>query len=136
MGQKHYRVTEVARTLARFIKADLSEDVSLAMIGQEFPGISHEQLLHALAVCKDEAVLERERSEEMLASMRETATGYGALLALVAIWRSLSDEQQRAIGQASSKLAGALNKLQIDSKEAQRQEGWGMLASLMDRKPH
>ncbi len=136
MDQKQYRVTEVAKILHRFIKADLPEDLSLAMIGRQFPGISRGQLLDALVVCKDEAVLDRERSEEMLASMRETMAGYTALLALVSIWRSQSDEQRRAISRTSSELAGALNDLKIDLIEAHTQAGWGLLANLMSRKPH
>ena len=136
MGQNPYSVSEVAKVLHRFIKADLSEDLSLTMIGQEFPGISREQILEALAVCKDEVVLERERSEAMLANMRETAAGYGALLALVSIWRSQSDEQRRAIGRTSSELVGALNELEIDLTEAHRQEGWALLGNHTRSKPH
>ncbi len=136
MDQKQYRVTEVAKVLHRFIKADLSEDISLAMIGRQFPGISHEQLLDALVVCMDEAALDRERSEEMLASAKETMAGYTALLALVSIWRSQSDEQRRAITRTSSELAGALNDIEIDLTESHRQVGWALLANLMSRKPH
>ena len=136
MGQKQYSVSEVAKVLHRFIKADLPDDLSLTMIGKEFPGISREQIREALVVCKDEMVLERERSEAMLASMRETAAGYGALLALVAIWRAQSDEQRCAIGRASSELVGALNDLEIDLSEAQRQEGWALLANHTSRRPH
>jgi hypothetical protein len=40
MRQTRHRVTEVAQALSRFIKADLADDRSLEMIGQEFPGIS------------------------------------------------------------------------------------------------
>ena len=136
MGQKQYRVTEVAEMLGRFIKADLDEGLSRIMIGQQFPGISHEQLLHALAVCRDEAVLERERSEEMLASMRETAAGYAVLLRLVGIWRSQSDEQRRVIAQANSEFACAFDKLQIDLRGAQTQERWKLVANPSSRKPH
>ncbi len=136
MGQKQYSVREVAKVLHRFIKADLSEDLSLTIIGQEFPDISREQVLEALVVCKDEVVLERERAEAMLASMRETTAGYGALLALVSIWRSQSDEQRRAIGRISAKLVAALNELELDLTDGHRREGWTLLPNHARRKPH
>jgi hypothetical protein len=40
MGQSQHRATEVAETLSRFIKADLAENLSLAMLHRKFPGIS------------------------------------------------------------------------------------------------
>ena len=40
MRQSQHRATEVAKTLSRFIKADLAEDLSLAMIKRKFPGMS------------------------------------------------------------------------------------------------
>ena len=111
MGQTHYRATEVAETLGRFIKADLAEDLSLAMIHRKFPGISREELLRVLAICQDEAVLEYERSQELLANMRETTIGHAALFALVDLWRSHSEEQRRLIRDASSELADILDQL-------------------------
>ena len=92
MGQTQHRATEVAKTLSRFIKADLAEDLSLAMINRKFPGISREDLLGVLAICQDEAALEYERSQELLASMRETTAGCAALFSLLDLWRSQSDE--------------------------------------------
>ena len=62
MGQTQYRATEVAKTLSRFIKADLAEGLSLTLINRKFPGMSREELLRVLAICKDEATLEYERS--------------------------------------------------------------------------
>ena len=50
------------------------------MISREFPGISREELLRGLALCEDEVALEYERSQELLASMRQTTAGYAALL--------------------------------------------------------
>ena len=82
MGQTYYRATEVAETLSKFIKADLAEDLSLAMIRRKFPGLSSKELLRVVAICQDEAVLEYERCQELLASMRETTAGYAALFAL------------------------------------------------------
>ena len=111
MDQKQYRVSEVAKVLHRFIKADLPEDLSLAMIGQEFPGISREQILEALVVCNDEAVLERERSEAMLASMRETAAGYCALS-----WRLCR--------------SGARNRTNSDAQSVEQAQSWSALSMI------
>ena len=58
------------------------------MINRKFPGISREDFLRAFTICQDEAVLEYERSQELLANMRETTAGYAALAALVDLWRS------------------------------------------------
>jgi hypothetical protein len=85
MRQTRYRVTEVARALNRFIKADLSESLSLEIIGRRFPDISREEVLRALALCEDEAALEYERSQELIASMRVTT---GAMLCCWRLWTS------------------------------------------------
>ena len=130
MRQSRHRATEVAKTLSRFIKADLAEDLSLAMIKRKFPGLSGEELLRVLAICQDEATLEYERSQELLASMRETTAGYGALLALVDLWRSQSEEHRRMIGRISSELANTLDKLQAQWADSFRYEGWELLADL------
>ena len=131
MGQTHYRATEVAETLSRFIKADLAEDLSLAMINREFPGISHEDLLRVFAICQDEAVLEYERSQELLANMRQTTAGYAALFALVDLWRSHSEKQRRLISDASSELADTLDQLSEHLTASSREKGWEMLANLV-----
>jgi len=39
MGQPQHRVTEVAKTLSRYIKANLAEDLLLEIIGGDFPGV-------------------------------------------------------------------------------------------------
>jgi len=130
MRQSQHRATEVAKTLSRFIKADLAEDLSLSMINRKFPGLSGEELLRVLAICQDEATLEYERSQELLASMRETTAGYVALLALVDLWRSQSEEHRRMIGRISSELANTLDKLQAQWADSSRYEGWKLLANL------
>ena len=101
MGQTQYRSTEVAKTLSRFIKADLADDLALALINNKFPGMSREELLRVFGICQDKATIEYERSQEVLASMRETTTGYAALFALVDLWRSQSEAQRRAISDAN-----------------------------------
>jgi hypothetical protein len=131
MGQTQHRATEVAETLSRFIKADLAEDLSLAMINRKFPGISHEDLLRVFAICQDEAVLEYERSQELLANMRETTAGYAALVALVDLWGSHSEEQRRLISDASSELADTLDQLSERLAASSRDKGWEMLAKLV-----
>jgi hypothetical protein len=131
MGQTHYRATEVAETLSRFIKADLAEDLSLAMIHRKFPGISREELLRVFAICRDDAVLEYERSQELLANMRETTVGYAALFALVDLWRSHSEEQRCLISDASSELADTLDQLNEHLAASSRDKGWELLASLV-----
>ena len=131
MGQTHYRATEVAETLSRFIKADLAEDLSLAMIDRKFPGLSREELLRVFAICQDEAVLEYERSQELLANMRETTAGYAALFALVDLWRSHSEEQRRLISDASSELADTLDQLNEHLAVSSRDKGWELLANLV-----
>ena len=130
MGQAQHRATEVAETLSRFIKADLAEDLSLAMINREFPGISHEDLLRVFAICQDEAVLEYERAQELLANMRETTAGYAALFVLVDLWRSHSEEQRRLIRDASSELANTLDQLS-ELAASSRHKGWELLANLV-----
>jgi hypothetical protein len=130
MGQTHHRATEVAETLSRFIKADLAEDLSLAMIRRKFPGLTREELLRVFAICQDEAVLEYERSQELLANMRETTAGYAALFALVDLWRSHSEEQRRLIGDASSELATTLDRLNEHLAASSRDKGWELLANL------
>jgi hypothetical protein len=119
-----------SETLSRFIKADLAEDLSLAMINRKFPGMSGEELLRVLAICQDEATLEYERSQELVASMRETTAGYGALLALVDLWRSQSEQHRRMIGRISSELANTLDKLQTQWAASSRHGGWELLADL------
>ena len=136
MGQAHCRSTEVAKTLSRFIKADLAEDLSLAMINRKFPGMSREELLRVLATCQDEAVLEFERSQEVLASMRETTAGYAALFSLLDLWRSHSEEQRRVISDASSELANTLDKLQAQLAASSRHKSWELLANVTSQGPH
>jgi hypothetical protein len=136
MGQTQHRTTEVAKTLSRLIKADLAEDLSLAMINRKFPGMSRAQLLRVLAICEDEAVLEYERSQELLANLRETTAGYAALFALVNLWRSHSEEQRRAISDASCELAATLDKLQVQLAASSRHKGWQLLANLTSQGPH
>lgn len=131
MGQAHYRATEVAETLSRFIKADLAEDLSLAMIHRKFPGLSSEELLRVFAICQDEAVLEYERSQELLANMRETTAGYAALFALVDLWRSHSEEQRRLISDVSSELVDTLDLLNEHLAATSRGKGWELLANLI-----
>ena len=131
MGQTHYRPTEVAETLGKFIKADLAEDLSLAMIHRKFPGISREELLRVFVICQDDAVLEYERSQELLANMRETTLGYAALFALVDLWRSHSEEQRRLIRDASPELADALDQLNQHLAASPRDKGWELLANLV-----
>ena len=136
MGQTQYRATEVAKTLSRFIKADLADGLALILINRKFPGISREELLRVLAICQDEATLEYERSQELLASMRETTTGYAVLFALVDLWRSHSEEQRRSIGLASSELATTLDKLQAEFAVSSRHKGWELLANFTSQRPH
>jgi hypothetical protein len=131
MGQTHHRAAEVAETLSRFIKADLADDLSLAMIDRKFPGLSSEELLRVFAICQDEAVLEYERSQELLANMRETTAGYAALFALVDLWRSHSEEQRRLVSDASSELADALDQLNERLAASSRDKGWELLANLV-----
>ena len=134
MGQQ-YRATEVAKTLSRFIKADLAEGLSLTLIDRKFPGMSRAELLRVLAICQDEATLEYERSQELLASMQETTMGYAALYALVDLWRSHSEEQRRVISDASFELAETLNTLQAQLATTATQKGSQILASLYSQRP-
>ena len=134
MSQTQYRATEVAKMLSRLIKADLAEDLSLDLINRKFPGLSREELLRILAICQDEAALEYERSQELLASMRETTAGYAALSALLDLWRSHSKEQRRLIGHASSELAETLDSLQAQLADSSRYKGAELLAGLNQRK--
>ena len=136
MGPTQHRATEVAKTLSRFIKADLAEDLSLTMINRKFPGMSREEVLRVLGICKDEATHEYERSQELLASMRETTTGYAVLFALVDLWSSHSEEQRRSIGLASSELATTLDKLQAQLAVSSRHKGWELLANFTSQRPH
>ena len=112
MAQAQYRATEVAKTLRQFIKADLAEGLSLALIHRKFPGMSRDALLRVLEICKDEATLEYERSQELSASMRQTTVGCAALFALVDLWRLQSEEQRRQISDVSFALAESLERLQ------------------------
>ena len=107
-----HRTTEVANTLSTFIKADLAEELSLALIHRKFPGLTREELLRVLDICKDEATLEFERSQEVSASMQQTASGYAALFALLDLWRSQSEAQRRLISEASFDLAETLDSLE------------------------
>ena len=131
MGQTQYRATEVAKTLGRYIKADLAEGLSLALINRKFPGMTREELSRVLAICKDEATLDYERAQEMLVSMRETTAGYAALFALVDLWRSQSEEVRSAIDQASPEFAEVLNRLQAQLAAASAQKGSELLANLL-----
>ena len=131
MGQTHYRAIEVAEALSKFIKADLADDLSLAMIRRKFPGLSSEELLRVCAICQDEAVLEYERSQELLASMRDTTFGYAALFALLDLWRSHSEEQRRLISDASPALADALDQLNEQVAASSRDKSWELLANLV-----
>jgi hypothetical protein len=131
MGQTQYRATEVAKTLGRYIKADLAEGLSLALINRKFPGMTREELSRVLAICRDEATLDYERAQEMLVSMRETTAGYAALFALVDLWRSQSEEVRSAIDQASPEFAEVLNRLQAQLAAAPAQKGSELLANLL-----
>jgi len=130
MGQAHYRATEVAKTLGRFIKADLAEGLALALIHRKFPGMSRDELLRVLDLCRDEVTLEYERSQELLASMQETTAGYAALFALVDLWRSHSDEERRAVSDTSFELAETLDRLHAQLAAASTQKGSELLANL------
>ena len=135
MGQTQRRATEVAKTLSRFIKADLAEGLSLALIHRKFPGMTRDELLRVLDICKDEATLEYERVQELLASMRETTAGYAALFALMDLWRSQSEEQRRLISEASFALAETLDRLQAQlATSSSSQNGAGLLADFQRRK--
>jgi len=131
MGQTQYRATEVAKTLGRYIKADLTEGLSLALINRKFPGMTREELSRVLAICKDEATLDYERAQEMLVSMRETTAGYAVLFALIDLWRSQSEEVRSAIGEASAEFAEVLNRLQAQLAAASAQKGSELLANLL-----
>src|SRR3974377_2043286 len=120
MGQTQHRATEVAKTLSRFIKADLAEGLSLALIHRKFPGVTRDEILHVLDICKDEATLEYERSQELLVSMQETTAGYAALFGLLDLWRSQSEEQRRLIKEASFELTATLDSLETQFAQASR----------------
>ena len=130
MGQAQYRATEVAKTLSRFIKADLAEGLSLALIHRKFPGMTRDEILRVLDICKDEATLEYERSEEVLATMQETTAGYAALFALLDLWRSQSEEQRRLISDASFELADTLDRLETQFTELSTYRGAELLANI------
>ena len=134
MGQTQYRATEVAKTLSRFIKADLAEGLSLALIHRKFPGMTRDEILHVLDICKDEATLEYERSQEVLATMQETTAGYAALFALLDLWRAQSEEQRRLVGDASFELAETLDRLETQFAEASRYMGAELLANIHRQK--
>jgi hypothetical protein len=134
MGQTQHRATEVAKTLSRFIKADLAEGLSLALIHRKFPRMTRDEILRVLDICKDEAALEYERAQEVLASMRETTAGYAALFALLDLWRAQSEEQRRRISEASFELAETLDRLETQFAEASRYTGAELLANLHRRK--
>ena len=133
MGQQ-YRATEVAKTLSRFIKADLAEGLSLALIHRKFPGMSRDELLRVFDICKDEATLEYERAQEVLASMRQTTAGYAALFALVDLWRSQSEGQRRLISEASFEVGETLDRLQAQLTDLPSQKGAELLTNFQRRK--
>jgi hypothetical protein len=118
MGHTQHRATEVAKTLSRFIKADLAEGLSLALLHRKFPGMTRDEILHVLDICKDEATLEYERAQEVLASMRETTAGYAALFGLLDLWRSQTEEQRRLIKAASFELTETLDRLETQFAES------------------
>ena len=97
------------------------------MVDRKFPGLSREELLRVFAICRDDAVLEYERSQELLANMRETTAGYAALFALVDLWRSHCEEQRCLIGDASSELADTLD--QLNEPKQGRGHNWQNYAS-------
>ena len=134
MRQTQHRATEVAKTLSRFIKADLAEGLSLALIHRKFPGMTRDEILRVLDICKDEATLEYERAQEVLASMQETTAGYAALFALLDLWRSQSKEQRRLISEASFELAETLDRLEPQFAEASRYTGAELLANIPRQK--
>jgi hypothetical protein len=134
MGQTQHRATEVAKTLSRFIKADLAEGLSLALIHRKFPGVTRDEILHVLDICKDEATLEYERSQELLVSMQETTAGYAALFGLLDLWRSQSEEQRRLIKEASFELTETLDRLETQFAQSSRCEGAEVLANIHRRK--
>ena len=134
MGHTQHRATEVAKTLGRFIKADLAEGLSLALLHRKFPGMTRDEILHVLDICKDEATLEYERSQEVLASMRETTAGYAALFGLLDLWRSQSEEQRQLIKEASFELTETLERLETQFAEASRYTGAELLANFHQQK--
>ena len=134
MGHSQHRATEVAKTLSRFIKADLAEGLSLALIHRKFPGMTRDEILHVLDICKDEATLEYERSQEVLATMQETTAGYAALFALLDLWRAQSEEQRHLISDASFELAETLDRLETQFAESSRCEAAELLANIHRRK--
>lgn len=136
MGESQYRATEVAKALSRYIKAHLPEELALAMINREFPGLTREELSRVLAICQDEALLDYERSQDLLASMRETTAGCAALFALVELWRSHSEDQRSMIRHASSELANTLDRFQAHLAASARHTGWHLVANFTRRSPH
>jgi hypothetical protein len=137
MARTRCRATEVAKTLSRFIRADLADDLSLEIIGRKFLGLTERELRRAPDLCRDEVALEYERSQELLTSQRQMTAGCAALLALMELWRSQSDEQRHAVSAASPEFACALDHLQRGVVAAlSRSEGGTMLAKLTSRAPH
>ena len=134
MAYTQHRATEVAKTLSRFIKADLAEGLSFALLHRKFPGMTRDEILHVLDICKDEATLEYERAQEVLASMRETTAGYAALFGLLDLWRSQSEEQRRLIKEASFELTETLDRLETQFAESPKHPGAELLANLHRRK--
>ncbi len=130
MGHTQHRAIEVAKILSRFIKADLAEGLSLALIRRKFPGMTGDEILHILDICKDEATLEYERAQEVLASMRETTAGYAALFALLDLWRTQSEEQRHLIKEASFEVAETFDRLETQFAESSRYEGAELLANV------
>ena len=131
MGHTQHRATEVAKTLSRFIRADLAEGLSLALLHRKFPGMTRDEVLRVLDLCKDEATLEYERAQEVLASMRETTAGYAALFGLLDLWRSQSEEQRRLISDASFELAETLNRLETHFADSSRYAGAELLPNFI-----
>lgn len=135
MGETQYRATEVAKALSRYIKADLPEELLLAMINRKFPGLPRAELLRVLAICQDEVLLDYERAQDLLASMRETTAGCAALFALVELWRSHSEDQRSMIRHASSELANTLDRFHAQLAASAQHTGWNLFANFTSRSP-
>jgi hypothetical protein len=108
MGQTQHRATEVAKTLGRYIKADLAEGLSLALINGKFPGMTRDELSRVLAICKDEATLEYERTSQICcrrllnaAATNLTSTSTKPIAIGVATPRLLASKDREGTNQAS-----------------------------------
>ena len=96
--------------------------------------MSRDELLRVFDICKDEATLEYERAQEVLASMRQTTAGYAALFALVDLWRSQSEGQRRLISEASFEVGETLDRLQAQLTDLPSQKGAELLTNFQRRK--